>query len=47
MDATKEAVKTYINFPELASIIRGGKKTNNRGDDITALHIANNLDLAA
>lgn len=47
MDATKEAVKTYINFPELASIIRGGKKTNNKGDDITALHIANNLDLAA
>lgn len=47
MDATKEAVKTYINFPELASIIRGGKKTNDKGDDITALHIANNLDLAA
>lgn len=47
MDATKEAVKTYINFPELASIIRGGKKTNSKGDDITALHIANNLDLAA
>lgn len=47
MDATKEAVKTYINFPELASIIRGGKKTNSKGNDITALHIANNLDLAA
>lgn len=47
MDATKEAVKTYINFPELASIIRGGKKTDNKGNDITALHIANNLDLAA
>lgn len=47
MDATKEAVKTYINFPELASIIRGGKKTNNKGNDITALHIANSLDLAA
>ena len=47
MDAIKEAVKTYINFPELASIIRGGKKTNDKGDDITALHIANNLDLAA
>lgn len=47
MDAAKEAVKTYINFPELASIIRGGKKTDNKGNDITALHIANNLDLAA
>lgn len=47
MDATKEAVKTYINFPELASIIRGEKKTNSKGNDITALHIANNLDLAA
>lgn len=47
MDATKEAVKTYINFPELASIIRGGKKTDSKGNDITALHIANNLDLAA
>lgn len=47
MDATKEAVKTYINFPELASIIRGGKKADNKGNDITALHIANNLDLAA
>lgn len=47
MDATKEAVKTYINFPELASIIRGGKKADNKGNDITAPHIANNLDLAA
>ena len=46
MDATKEAVKTYINFPELASIIRR-KKTNDKGDDIAALYIANNLDLAA
>lgn len=47
MDAIKEAVKTHINFPELASIIRGGKKTDDEGNDITDLHIANNLDLAA
>lgn len=46
--ATQEAVKTYINFPELAQIIRGRKRMKDRnGNDITVPHIANNLHFAA
>lgn len=46
--AIQEAVKTYINFPQLAQIIRGRKRmTDGNGNDITVPHIANNLHFAA
>ena len=47
-EAVREAIRQYINIPQLSKFIRG--KSNlilQDGTDITAQHIANNLDLAA
>lgn len=47
-EAVREAIRQYINIPQLSRIIRG--KSNlilQDGTDITAQHITNNLDLAA
>lgn len=46
--AVREAIRQYINIPQLSKFIRG--KSNlilQDGTDITAQHITNNLDLAA
>lgn len=46
--AVQEAAKRYIDFPGLASIIRGKqKKLDDSGKDISSNHIANTLDFAA
>lgn len=42
----QHAIKSYINFPQLASFIRGKNKMNVGGQDTTQAHIANNLDWA-
>lgn len=42
----QHAIKSYINLPQLASLIRGKSKLNLKGQDITQAHIANNLDWA-
>lgn len=42
----QHAIKSYINFPQLASFIRGKNKMNVSGQDTTQAHIANNLDWA-
>lgn len=42
----QHAIKSYINFPQLASFIRGKNKMNVGRQDITQAHIANNLDWA-
>ncbi len=43
-----EAIRNYINLPELASLIRGKyRKKLEDSTDITLQHIANNLDWAA
>lgn len=47
-EAVREAIRWYINIPQLSKFIRG--KSNlilQDGTDITAQHITNNLDLAA
>lgn len=47
-EAVREAIRQYINIPQLSRFIRG--KSNlmlQDGTDITAQHITNNLDLAA
>lgn len=47
-EAVREAIREYINIPQLSKFIRG--KSNlilQDGTDITAQHITNNLDLAA
>lgn len=47
-EAVREAIRQYINIPQLSKLIRG--KSNlilQDGTDITAQHITNNLDLAA
>lgn len=47
-EAVREAIRQYINIPQLSKFIRG--KNNlilQDGTDITAQHITNNLDLAA
>ena len=47
-EAVREAIRQYINIPQLSRLIRG--KSNlilKDGTDITAQHITNNLDLAA
>lgn len=47
-EAVREAIRQYINIPQLSKFIRG--KSNlilQDGTDITAQHITNNLDLAA
>lgn len=47
-EAVREAIRQYINIPQLSRLIRG--KSNlilQDGTDITAQHITNNLDLAA
>lgn len=47
-EAVREAIRQYINIPQLSKFIRG--KSNlilPDGTDITAQHITNNLDLAA
>lgn len=47
-EAVKEAIRQYINTPELSKLIRGKARLLSRDkEDITARHIANNLDLAA
>lgn len=47
-EAVKEAIRQYINTPELSKLIRGKAKLMSPDKkDITAQHIANNLDLAA
>lgn len=43
----QQAIKFYIDFPQLASLIRGKRKVSSDGRDITPAHIANNLDWAA
>lgn len=45
--ALQSAVKEYINFPQLAAAIRGKEHILQGQKDITAAHIANNLDWAA
>ena len=46
--AVQEAAKRYIDFPGLASIIRGKqKKLDDSWKDISSNHIANTLDFAA
>lgn len=47
MEALQSAVKEYINFPQLAAAIRGKVHILQRQKDVTAAHIANNLDWAA
>lgn len=42
----QHAIKSYINFPQLASFIRGKNKMNVGGQDTIQAHIANNLDWA-
>lgn len=47
-ETVREAIRQYINIPQLSKFIRG--KSNlilQDGTDITAQHITNNLDLAA
>lgn len=47
-EVVKEAIRQYINTPELSKLIRGKTKLMSPDKkDITAQHIANNLDLAA
>lgn len=47
-EAVIEAIRQYINTPELSKLIRGKARLLSRDKkDITAQHIANNLDLAA
>lgn len=46
-EALQSAVKEYINFPQLAAAIRGKKHILQGQKDVTAAHIANNLDWAA
>lgn len=46
-EALQSAVKEYINFPQLAAAIRGKKHIRQGQKDVTAAHIANNLDWAA
>lgn len=46
-EALQSAVKEYINFPQLAAAIRGKEHILYGQKDITAAHIANNLDWAA
>ena len=40
----QDAIKSYIDFPLLASLIRGKNKLVSDGEDITQAHIANTLD---
>lgn len=47
MEALQSAVKEYINFPQLAAAIRGKEHILQGQKDVTAAHIANNLDWAA
>lgn len=46
-EALQSAVKEYINFPQLAAAIRGKEHILQGQKDVTAAHIANNLDWAA
>lgn len=47
-EAVREAIRQYINIPQLSKFIRGKSNLILRdGTDITAQHITNNLDLAA
>lgn len=47
-EAVREAIRQYINIPQLSKFIRGKSKLILQdGTDITAQHITNNLDLAA
>lgn len=46
-EALQSAVKEYINFPQLAAAIRGKEHILQGQKDVTASHIANNLDWAA
>lgn len=47
-EAVREAIRQYINIPQLSKLIRGKSNLILRdGTDITAQHITNNLDLAA
>ena len=47
-EAVREAIRQYINIPQLSKCIRGKSKLILQdGTDITAQHITNNLDLAA
>lgn len=46
-EALQSAVKEYINFPQLAAAIRGKEHILYGQKDVTAAHIANNLDWAA
>lgn len=45
-EALQSAVKEYINFPQLAAAIRGKEHILQGQKDVTAAHIANNLDWA-
>lgn len=47
-EAVREAIRQYINIPQLSKFIRGENNLILQdGTDITAQHITNNLDLAA
>lgn len=46
-EALQSVVKEYINFPQLAAAIRGKEHILQGQKDVTAAHIANNLDWAA
>ena len=46
-EALQSAVKEYINFPQLAAVIRGKQRILQGQKDVTAAYIANNLDWAA
>lgn len=47
-EAVREAIRQYINIPQLSKFIRGKRNLILQdGTDITAQHITNNLDLAA
>lgn len=46
-EAVREAIRQYINIPQLSKFIRGKSNLILDGTDITAQHITNNLDLAA
>ena len=46
-EALQSAVKEYINFPQLAAAIRGKEHILQGQKNVTAAHIANNLDWAA
>lgn len=46
-EALQSAVKKYINFPQLAAAIREKEHILQGQKDVTAAHIANNLDWAA